>query len=184
MRIHRHRQHKPKFRIPQYNINKKITAEEVRVIDQTGTMIGVIKTEKAVKLAEEAGLDLIEVSPKANPPVCKIIEFSNFKYQKEKEAKKQRAASKEVEVKGIRLSMRIGTSDLNVRLKQAKKFFEKGHKIRIEMIMRGREREHFGRAKEIIDGFIDSLKEDFDVRVETPVKRMGGRLHTIISRTS
>lgn len=184
MRIHRHRQRKPKFDIPQFNSNHKITADEVRVIDEKGEMRGVMSKRDALKLAEEAGFDLIEVSPKAKPPVCKIMDHGNFKYQKEKEAKKQRAQSKEVEVKGIRLSMRIGENDLNVRVKQAKKFLEKGHKIRIEMIMRGREKEHFGRAKEIIDGFIASLQEDFDVKAETPVKRMGGRLHTIISRTS
>ena len=184
MRTHRHRQRKPKFDIPAFKINKKITAPEVRVIDAEGEMRGVLTIKEALALAEESGLDLIEVSPKAQPPVCKIMDFSNFKYQKEKEAKKQRAQSKEVEIKGIRLSFKIGTNDLNVRIKQAKKFLEKGQKIRIEMILRGREKEHFNRAKEIIDSFVEQLGEDYGIRVETPLKRMGGRLHTIISRTS
>ncbi len=182
MRIHRHRQRKPKFDIPQFKVNRGIKSPEVRVIGAEGEMIGVISTDEALSLAREAGLDLIEVSPKANPPVCKIMDFSNFKYQKEKEAKKQRAQSKEVETKGIRLSMRIGENDLNVRLNQATKFLEKGHKVRIEMIMRGREKEHFDRAREIVNGFIKKIGESYEVRVESPMKRAGNRMDTIIAR--
>ncbi|MFH1767352.1 MAG: translation initiation factor IF-3 [Patescibacteria group bacterium] len=183
MRIHRHRQRKPKFDIPQFKVNRSIKAPEVRVIGAQGEMHGVITIDEALSIAREAGLDLIEVSPKANPPVCKIMDFSNFKYQKEKEAKKQRAQSKEVETKGVRLSMRIGINDLNVRLNQANKFLEKGHKVRIEMIMRGREKEHFNRAREIVDGFIAQIQETYEVRVESPMKRAGNRVDTIIART-
>jgi len=182
MRIHRHRQRKPKYQIPRFNRNERITAPEVRVIFDGGQEV--MPIEKALEKAAEEGLDLIEVSPKANPPVCKMMDYGTFKYQKEKEAKKQRAASKEVEVKGIRLSFKIGNNDLEVRRKQAAKFLDKGHKIRIEMILRGREKAHFDRAKEVIEGFINSLKEDYDIKVETPVKRMHGRLHTIVARNS
>lgn len=139
-------------------------------------------TSEALKLAQEAGLDLIEVSPKANPPVCKILEFGSFKYQKEKEAKKQRAQSKATDTKGIRLSLKIGENDLKVRLKQAKKFLEKGSKIRIEMILRGREKAHADRGKELIEEFIETLREDFDLKVEQPVKKMHGRMNTIVAR--
>lgn len=183
MRIHRHRQRKPQFDVPKFKKNREIKADEVRVIDHNGDMRGVISLDEALSIAREAGLDLIEVSPKAEPPVCKIMDYGNFKYQKEKEAKKQRAQSKEVETKGIRLSMRIGKSDLEVREKQAKKFLEKGHKIRIEMILRGREKAHFDRAKEIVNDFIKSLESDYELRVEAPIKRAGNRLHTIIART-
>lgn len=182
MRIHRHRQRKPKFDIPKFKKNENITAEEVRVIFDGENKV--MKTKDAVALAKEQGLDLIEVSPKAQPPVCKILDFGTFKYQKEKEAKKQRAASKEVEIKGIRLSFRIGENDLQVRLKQAKKFLEKGQKLRIELILRGREKAHKDRAEDILNGFIDRLKEDYDIRVESPVKRMGGRMNTIVARNS
>lgn len=183
MRIHRHRQRKPKFSIPQFKRNDRITAPEVRVVFNDGT-VEVLPIAKALERAEDEGLDLIEVSPKANPPVCKLMDFGTFKYQKEKEAKKQRAASKEVEVKGIRLSFKIGTNDLDVRRKQASKFLDKGHKIRIEMILRGREKAHFDRAKEVIDTFIESLKQDHDVKVESPVKKVNGRLHTIVAKNS
>lgn len=182
MRIHRHRQRKPKFDIPKFKKNESITAEEVRVIFDGENKV--MKTKDAIALAKEQGLDLIEVSPKAQPPVCKVLDFGTFKYQKEKEAKKQRAASKEVEIKGIRLSFRIGENDLQVRLKQAKKFLEKGQKLRIELILRGREKAHKDRAEDILNGFIDRLKEDYDIRVESPVKRMGGRMNTIVARNS
>ncbi|PIQ67839.1 translation initiation factor IF-3, partial [Candidatus Uhrbacteria bacterium CG11_big_fil_rev_8_21_14_0_20_41_9] len=94
MRIHRHRNRKPKFDIPQFRVNKKITSPEVRVVLDGENRV--LKTEEAIALAEEQGLDLIEVSPKANPPVCKIMDFGSFKYQKEKESKKQRATAKEI----------------------------------------------------------------------------------------
>lgn len=182
MRIHRHRRRAPKHQIPNFRTNEKIDVPEVRVIDDEGVMQGVMPTEKAIELAQEKGLDLIEVSPKAEPPVCKIIEYSNFKYQKEKEAKKQRAQSKAVEVKGVRLSLKIGTNDLNVRLNQAKKFLEKGNKVRIEMILRGREKAHADRGRELINHFIELIGKDYEVKVESPVKAMHGRMNTTIAR--
>ena len=180
MRIHRHRNRAKKFEIPQFNINQKIKAPEVRVVHNDSAEV--MSTKDAINLAKEEGLDLIEVSPKANPPVCKIMDYGSFKYQKEKEAKKQRAAQKEVEIKGVRLSVRIGDNDLEVRRKQAAKFLEKGQKVRIEMILRGREKAYRDRAQEITDQFIELLKQDYDIRVEAPMKNAGNRIHTLIAR--
>lgn len=180
MRIHRHRQYKPKFQIPGFNINQRIIAPEVRVIHEDTAKI--MSVADALAKAEELGLDLIEVSPKANPPVCKLMEFGSFKYQKEKEIKKQRAASKEVELKGIRLSFRIGQNDLQIRVNQAKKFLEKGNKLKLEMQLRGREKEHKERAKEIFQNFVDILKTDYSVRIESPVQYQGGRMNMIVAR--
>jgi len=182
MRIHRHRQNQPKIIIPDYKINEKIESEEVFVIDENNVSIGVLKKEEAIKLAEERELDLVEVSPKANPPVCKLLEWKQFKYQKEKEVKKQRAQSKEVEIKGVRLSLRIAEGDRQIRMNSAKKFLEKGNKVRIEMILRGREKAHFDLAKEIIDGFVAGVRLIYAIRVEQPVKRQGSRVTTIITR--
>ena len=182
MRIHRHRHRKPKFEIPQFKINEKITAEEVRVVFDGKA--DVLKIADALQMARDEGMDLIEVSPKAQPPVCKLMDYGSFKYQKEKEAKKQRAAQKEVEIKGIRLSMRIGDDDMAVRRKQAAKFLDKGQKVRIEMILRGREKAHRQRASETIHQFIELLRDDYDIRVESPLKNMGNRIHTLISKTS
>ncbi|MBU0614287.1 translation initiation factor IF-3 [Patescibacteria group bacterium] len=183
MRIHRHRHYKPKFLVPEFNSNEKIKAEEVRVIDPEGKN-GVMKIADALARAQELGLDLVEVSPKANPPVCKIIDHGAFKYQKEKEIKKQRAQSKEVDIKGIRLTMKIGAGDLKIRENQALKFLEKGQKLRIELIMRGREKAYRERGENIINTFVDGLREHYEIRVESPVKSMGGRMHTIIARNS
>jgi len=182
MRIHRHRNRKPKITIPQYKINDKIKAEEVRVIDENGEALGVISTSDALKRAQENELDLVEVSPKADPPVCKILDWSHFKYQKEKEVKKQRAQSKEVDVKGIRLSPRIGEHDFNVRLDRAKKFMERGDKIRIEIVMRGREKAHADVARDVVAKFTEQLKETYPLRVEQPITKQGGRLTTILAR--
>jgi translation initiation factor IF-3 len=182
MRIHRHRHRKPKFEIPAFSVNRKIKSEEVRVIDAEKNMLGVMSTNDALKLAAEKGLDLIEVSPKANPPVCRLMDYGNFKYQKEKEMRKQRAASKAVETKGIRLSLKIGTNDFDVRLKQATKFLEKGNKVRIEMILRGREKAHRDRASEVFNRFVEEIGKEYEVKIESPVKAMHGRLHMIIAR--
>jgi len=183
MRIHRHRNRKQKFQAPEFKINQQIASPTVRVIMPDGEN-RLLTTPDAIALAASMDLDLIEVSPKADPPVCRIIDSSSFKYQKEKEAKKQRAAAKEVEIKGIRISLRIGENDMNVRLKQAKSFLEKGQKLRIEMILRGREKAHYERALEVFDTFLTKLRTDFDIRVESPVKNAGGRLQTIVSRNA
>lgn len=182
MRIHRHRHRKPQNIIPLFKMNEKIDAEEVRVIDENGDMRGVMSVEDAIKIAQNAGLDLIEVSPKANPPVCKVLDYGSFKYQKEKEIKKQRAAAKQVEVKGIRLSLKIGENDLNIRLAQAKKFLEKGNKLKIEMILRGREKAHSDRGREVIENFIELLRPDYEIKVEQPVKTQMGRMNAIVAR--
>lgn len=182
MRIHRHRNRKPKINIPQYKINEKIKAEEVRVIDESGEALGILPTREAITKAQQHELDLVEVSPKANPPVCKILDWGQFKYQKEKEVKKQRAQSKEVDVKGIRLSPRIGDHDFNVRLDRALKFMERGDKVRVEIVMRGREKAHADVAKEVVAKFIAKIKETYPIRIEQPITKQGGRLTTILAR--
>lgn len=182
MRIHRHRFRRPKIEIPVYKANEEITAETVRVVDENSQPLGVLKTADAVKIAQERGLDLVEVSPKADPPVCRIQDYGHFKYQKEKEVRKQKAQSKEVEVKGIRLSVRIGEHDLDVRRQQAVKFLERGDKLRIEIVLRGRERAHAGLAREIIENFIKKLQEQFPLRIEQAVTKQDTRMTAIVAR--
>ncbi len=183
MRIHRHRRfQKPKFAPQEYKANVRIQAAEVRVIDEEGAPLGIMSVEKARALADEKGMDLIEVSPKAEPPVCKIGDYGQFKYQKEKEARKQRAQSKEVEIKGIRLSLRISEGDLNIRVNQGAKFFEQGDKIKVEMILRGRERAYQVLAQGVFDTYVQKLGQHYPVKIESPVKAQGGKLHMIIAR--
>lgn len=183
MRIHRHRKfQKPKFEAQEFRANGHILTPEVRVIDDEGAALGIMDTAKAIALAAERGLDLVEVSPKAQPPVCKFANYSHFKYQKEKEMRKQRAQSKEVEIKGIRLTMRIGSGDLQIRVDQAKKFFEQGDKVKVEMILRGRERAHSDVAHGVFKEFTEKLGTHFPLRIEQPLKTMDGRMNMIIAR--
>lgn len=183
MRIHRHRKfQKPKFEAQEFRANHHITTPEVRVIDEEGVALGVMETVKAIALATQRGLDLIEVSPKAEPPVCKFANYSHFKYQKEKEMRKQRAQSKEVEIKGIRLTMRIGSGDLQIRVDQAAKFFGEGDKVKVEMILRGRERAHSDVARAVFDQFVKGLAIHYPIRVEQALKVMDGRLNMILAR--
>ncbi|MFZ2804334.1 MAG: translation initiation factor IF-3, partial [Patescibacteria group bacterium] len=108
MRIHYRRRVPLKPLGPVYRANEQITVPQVRVIDEENKFLGVMKTEDAIKVANERELDLVEVSPKEDPPVCKILDYGAFKYQKEKEKRAQKAHAKKVEVKGIRLSVKMG----------------------------------------------------------------------------
>lgn len=182
MRIHRHRVRKPKFEVPVYNVNEQIKAEEVRVIGAEGEPLGVLKTSEALERARAAGYDLVEVSPKANPPVCRFIDYGVFKYQKEKEARKAKAQSKEVEVKGVRLSLRIGLGDLETRKNQALGFLERGDKVKIEIVLRGREKGHMDVAREVMTKFMGTLKETYPLRLEQPFAAQQGRLTMIVAR--
>ena len=183
MRIHRHRQRKPKYKVTKYRINDRIKVPEVRVVGFEGEALGVMATEKAIELAETKELDLVEVSPKADPPVCKILDYGQFKYQKEKEAKKQKAQSKEVELKGVRLTFRMGKHDLDVRLNQASKFLDKGNKVKVEMPLRGREKAHKDVATTIMNSFLTQLGERYQLRVEQTVKYQAGRMTAIVAKS-
>lgn len=182
MRIHRHRFRKPKFDIPEYRANEEIIAPELRVFDETGQPLGIISRAEALRVAAESGFDLVEVSPKAEPPVAKILDRGQFRYQKEKEARKQKVQSHEVDTKGIRLSVRIGEHDLEIRRQQAKKFLERGDKIRPEIVLRGREKAHADLAEEIVKNFIKSLETYFPLRVEQPVSKVNGRVTITVAR--
>ena len=183
MRIHRHRQQKPKYNIPIYRINEKITNPEVRVIDDEEKMLGIISTEEALRIAHSKEMDLVEVSPKAEPPVCKILDFGQFKYQKEKEVKKQKAQSKEVDTKGIRLSVRIGDHDFDVRLGQAKGFLERGDKVRVELLLRGREKAHRDVGIEVAQRFVTELQKIYPLRIEQPIAYQMGKIIAIVARS-
>ncbi len=165
--------------VQEYLANDRITAPEVRVIDADENMIGVLPTAEAIAKAEAAELDLVEVSPKAQPPVCRIMDYGSFKYQKEKEARARKVHQKATDTKGIRLSFRISEHDLEVRRKAANKFLEGGNKVKLELNLRGREKQHFDQAKELMESFAANLETE--VTVEQPVSRQGGKLSMIIA---
>jgi translation initiation factor IF-3 len=182
MRIHYRRRPPPKTLSTLYRANEFIRVPEVRVIDETGTFLGVLNIEEALRTAQERGYDLVEVSPKENPPVCKLLDYGQFKYQKEKEQRIQKAKASKVEVKGIRLSVKIGEHDLEIRRKKAQEFLEDGQKLKIEIILRGREKAHADLAKQRIEDFIKSLESLFPLHLEQPVTRSGGNLSAIVGR--
>lgn len=166
-----------------FQVNDKIRVPKVFLIDENNEMIGEMDTAKALLMAQAAELDLVEVNPKAKPPVVKIMDFGQFKYEKEKLAHKQKLQQKKVETKGVRLSMRISSNDLNFRLEQAKKFLEKGDKVKIEMILKGRERQHIPKAVDIINDFVRKLEEKEGINIirEQSLTKQGGRFTIVLA---
>jgi len=163
-----------------YPVNEKIRSPQVKVIDENNEMLGVLDTPKAIEIAKDRGYDLVAVSPKAQPPVCKLLDYGSFKYQKEKSLKKQKAQQKKGGLKEIRLSVRIGQHDLETRKKQAEKFLNKGDKLTITVILKGRERQHPELAKDLINNFINKIEQSIPVNTEQEPKKQGNKFFAII----
>lgn len=180
MRIKFHRVERKET--PIFRANSQIRVPEVFLIDENGEAIGKISTEEAIRMAQEADLDLVEVNPKANPPVVKIVNLGQLKYEKEKQAHKQKMQQKKVDTKNIRLTFRISAHDLEMRLAQAKKFLAEDNKIKVELILRGRERQYPQKAAEIARNFQASLQADpaLNIDVEQPLTNQGGRFTIIL----
>ena len=160
-------------------INGQIRDKEVRVIAENGDQLGVMPVKEAMKLAQEAELDLVKIAPKAQPPVCKIIDYGKYRYElarKEKEAKKKQ---KTVEVKEVRISPNIDTNDLNTKVNNAKKFIAKGNKVKVTLRFRGREMAHMQQSKHIIDEFAEMLAEV--AVVEKPAKLEGRSMSMVLT---
>ena len=140
-------------------INEQIRDKEVRVIGTDGEQLGIMSAKEALKLAEEAGVDLVKIAPTAKPPVCKIVDYGKYKYEltrKEKEAKKKQ---KVIETKEIRLSPNIDTNDLNTKINAARKFISKGDKVKVTLRFRGREMAHMANSKHSLDDFAEALSD-------------------------
>jgi translation initiation factor IF-3 len=181
MRIKFHRFERKKEE-PVFKANHQIKAEEVFLIDENEEAIGKVSLSDALERAKEADLDLVEVNPKANPPVAKIVNLGQLKYERDKLVHKQKMQQKKVDIKNIRLSFRISSHDLEMRLSQAEKFLSKDNKIKIELILKGRERQHPRKAAEIINNFVAELqaKEDINTEIEQPLTKQGGRFTIIL----
>ncbi|MCR5676453.1 MULTISPECIES: translation initiation factor IF-3 [Agathobacter] len=153
-------------------INEQIRDKEVRLIGANGEQLGVFSVKEAMKMADEANLDLVKIAPNAKPPVCKIIDYGKFKYEqvrKEKDAKKKQ---KTVELKEIRLSPNIDTNDLNTKINAARKFLSKGNRVKITLRFRGREMAHMNQSKHILDDLAEQLS---DVAVVEKAPKVEGR---------
>ena len=160
-------------------INEQIKDKEVRLIGEDGGQLGIMPTREAMRLAQEAELDLVKIAPTAKPPVCKIIDYGKYRYElvrKEREAKKKQRT---VEVKEMRLSPNIDTNDLNTKINAAKKFISKGNKVKVTLRFRGREMAHMQKSRHILDDFAESLSEI--ATVEKAAKLEGRSLSIVLT---
>jgi len=140
-------------------VNEAIDFPEVRVIGADGEQLGLMSSEKALKMAYDKGLDLCLMSAQATPPVCKIMDFGKYRFDREKREKEAKKKQQTVELKEIQLSPRIDTHDFETKAKHAKKFLESGNKVRVVMRFRGREMSHMAIGREVIDKFAEFCSE-------------------------
>lgn len=138
-------------------VNRNVTAPQVRLIDMHGTMLGIKPLIEAVNMAKGANLDLVEISPDANPPVCKVMDFSKFLYEKEKQDRENRKKQKAGVLKEIRLNPRIATHDLQTKVKHIEEFLKEHNKVRVTVVFRGRENQHRNLGEEILMSIKDNL---------------------------
>ena len=153
-------------------INEQIRDKEVRLIGEDGEQLGVMPARDALQMAKDAELDLVKIAPTAKPPVCKIIDYGKYRYElarKEKEAKKKQ---KVIEVKEVRLSPNIDTNDLSTKMGAARKFLEKGDKVKVTLRFRGREMAHMSKSRYILEDF---AKELADIAVIDKPSKVEGR---------
>jgi translation initiation factor IF-3 len=151
-------------------INNQIRSSEVRLIDETGKQLGVISLTEALNLAKEKNLDLIQVTEKVEPPVCKIMDYGKYLYieeKKEKEMSKQKGG----EVKGIRLSFNISSHDIEIRAKAAEKFLKEGDRVRIDLILKGRQKALDKFAKDKMLLFLETLDKIIPIKLDRDLKR-------------
>lgn len=157
-------------------VNEQIRDREIRVIGENGEQLGIMPSREAMRLAEEAGLDLVKIAPTAKPPVCKIVDYGKFRYEqtrKEKEAKKKQRI---IDVKEIRLSPNIDKNDLNTKVNAARKFLTKGDKVKMTLRFRGREMAHMANSKHILDDVAQQLS---DIAVVEKAPKVEGRSMTM-----
>ncbi len=158
-------------------INREIRAPKVRVIGSTGEQVGIMNPRDALKKAEDEGLDLVEIAPNANPPVCKIIDYGKFRYDQTKREKESKKASHQIKVKEVKVKPNIDEHDLQTKMRHAKDFLEKGNKVKVTCMFRGREMAHKDIGERLIKKIVEDLKE---IAVcETPMK-MFGRFLTVV----
>jgi len=163
-------------------INNQIKAPNVRLINEKGEMLGIVTLQQALIKAHEANLDLIEISEKTAPPICKITDYGKFSYQQGKKEKKISRGQKAGEIKGIRLSFAISLHDMETRALAVEKFLKSGYKVRIEMVLRGREKGLGEFAKQKLLKFLEILKSTVPIKIERELKMESRGLTMIIAK--
>lgn len=161
-------------------INEAIRSPELRVVGADGEQLGVMSRTEALKVAEEADLDLVEISPNAHPPVAKVVDWGKYQYQKMKEQQKNRKSNKQNELKQMRFGLKIGSGDLEIKLRKIRGFLEAGHKVRIQIFYRGREMAHKELGYDLIERITSLLGDDVVVEQKP---QMAGRNLSIVVRS-
>ena len=145
-------------------LNGEIRAPRLRVIDEDGKQLGILSLREAISIAEERDLDLVEISPEADPPIAKITDWGKYNYKKTKQLQKSKKASKAIELKQIRFGLKIGEHDLDIKINKANKFLESGNKVKFNIVYKGREQAHkelgFTLANKIMEKFGDTIIVD------------------------
>jgi len=160
-------------------INENITAKQVRLIDADNENRGIVSIHEALAIAEDAGLDLIEISPQANPPVCKVLDYGKYRYEQQKKKNEAKKNQKVVEIKELKLRPVIETHDYEVKMKQAKKFLEQGNKVKFTMRFKGRELSANDMGKQIMTQIVEDL--DTCAKVDSEMKLEGRQMMMILS---
>jgi len=160
-------------------MNFRIRAKEVRVIGDAGDQLGVLTIQEALKRSEEAGLDLVEIAPQAVPPVCRIMDYSKFKYEQEKKEKEAHKKQKIVHVKEIRFGPKIGEHDYQFKLKNLEDFLKRGDKVKITMMFRGREMAHVDIGRKVLDRLAADISAVGEIE---EAARMEGRFYNMVIR--
>ncbi|MBN8543178.1 MAG: translation initiation factor IF-3 [Alphaproteobacteria bacterium] len=141
------------------NINHYIKAQSIRLIDAAGEMVGVVSVKEGIRLAEEAGLDLVEISPNAEPPVCKILDYGKYKYQMQKKQQEAKKKQKVIEIKEIKVRPNIDKHDLSIKLRHAREFLAEGDKVKFTLRFRGREMAHQDLGMKLLLSIKEELKD-------------------------
>ncbi len=168
----------PKSRGDEPRINQQITSPRIRLIDATGQMVGVVSVPEALRKAEQSGLDLVEIVPTAEPPVCKIMDYGKYKYEAQKKAHEARKKQKVIVIKEIKLRPTIDKNDLDIKLKNAIKFLEEGDKVKISLKFRGREMAHQEVGQNIIARVQETLEPH--CKIEQPPRMEGSQITMIV----
>ncbi|HVV66656.1 MAG TPA: translation initiation factor IF-3 [Candidatus Saccharimonadales bacterium] len=162
-------------------LNEQIRASRLRVIDEDGKQLGILSKQEALQLADERGLDLVEISPNTDPPVCKIVDWGKFNYQRTKQQQKNRKNTKVLDMKQMRFGLKIGQHDLDIKMNKVRKFLDAGHKVKVTIFYRGREQAHkelgFKLAEKVIADFGDTIVVD-----QQP--QLAGRQLNFVARAS
>jgi translation initiation factor IF-3 len=163
-------------------VNERIRVPEVRVIDENGEQIGVLKTRDALAMARQRNFDLVEVAPNAQPPVCRFLDYGKYRYEQAKKERDARKTQKVISIKEVRLRPKIDDNDLNTKSRQARNFLEEGHKVKMTVLFRGRELAHTDIGRDLLVQMSDLLKDT--AQIEQPPKMEGKNMTMLLSKAA